>query len=187
MEKKLASILTELGIDLSDENFRDTPKRIIRHWKEYIVSKESIDRNIREFAKSRFPSNNREMVIMSGIKAPSLCPHHLVSVLYDVNIGYIPEKFVVGLSKLARIAVSLAKRPLLQETYTETLATIIFDELECLGSIAVVRGLHMCILARGIRQNSVVTTSSVKGVFMEQPHAKAEFLELLKLNQGWHI
>jgi len=184
MENKLAEVLTELGIDLTDENFVDTPKRVIKHWKEYMVSKETIERDIREFAKSKFPSTNREMVIVSDIRTASLCPHHLVPVLYRIDVGYIPEKFVVGLSKICRFAVALSKYPYLQETYTEMLASTIFEKLNCLGSIVIVKGLHTCMVARGVKQNAVTITSSIKGVFFDQPHAKEEFLSLIKSNNG---
>jgi len=181
----IAKALQGLGIDLSDPNFCDTPMRVAKHLFEFTKPKDEIEKDIKQFTAAKFPATNREMVMVSGIRIASLCPHHLVSILYDVNIGYIPEKFVVGLSKLARIAEELAKHPFLQETYTELLATTVFEKLECLGSIVVVKGLHMCMVGRGVKQNAVTTTSSLKGVFMNESHAKMEFLELLKISKDW--
>ncbi|MHA1302224.1 MAG: GTP cyclohydrolase I [Candidatus Heimdallarchaeaceae archaeon] len=172
--------LKALGVDLNDPNFVDTPKRIATYLSEYISPREEIDSQIRKFTKARFPSTNNEMVIVPGIQASSLCPHHLLPVLYRVSVGYIPKKYVIGLSKIARFVVVMAKYPFLQETYTEVLADALYKELECLGSIVMIKGVHMCMVARGIKQNSAVITSSLKGIFRDNPNAKSEFLSLIR-------
>jgi GTP cyclohydrolase IA len=180
----MSKVLKGLGVDLTDENFKDTPKRIVDHFFNFTKPQKVIEEDVKEFMKARFPTTSSDMVVIENIEASSLCPHHFIPVLYNIDAGYIPKKYVVGLSKIPRLAVELAKHPFLQETYTDTLADLLFKGLESLGAIVVVRGLHTCMTARGIKQKATTITSSVRGVFFDEPHAKTEFLELIKTNKG---
>jgi GTP cyclohydrolase IA len=182
-EQLISELLKGLGLDLEDENFKGTPNRVYRHLREFTRPLSKIEETLKEFACAKFPAKNKDMVIVTDIQASSLCPHHLTPILYRIDAGYIPKHYVVGLSKIARIATEVAKYPYLQETYTEVLASALYEGIESQGSIVVVRGLHTCMVARGVKQRATTITSSVTGVFLEEPHAKQEFLELIKTNK----
>ncbi len=119
------------------------------------------------------------MVVMNGIRAEGMCPHHLLPVRYTVSIGYIPKGNVIGLSKLARAADLILSQPITQESGT----TKLVDALETMlgtGDIGVVvRGQHMCMCVRGVKNEALTITSLVKGCLRAEPEARAEFLKLV--------
>ncbi len=179
---KVAELLDELGMDLESEDFGDTPKRFAQYLMSRCVSREDIEKETRSFARATFKASYRQMVILEGIEVSSLCPHHLLPVLYNVNIGYVPDKRVVGLSKLTRFAKVCALRPQLQESYTDFLADTIEDTLKCLGVIVTVRGEHFCMKVRGVEQtNSSAVTSAIRGIYATQKelNTRMEFFELI--------
>ena len=110
-----------------------------------------------------------------------MCPHHLIPVVYNVHIGYIPQGWAIGLSKLARIAVGLCSYPKLQENFTFELAEVIDKNLNPKGVIVIVEGLHSCIRSRGVELPSSCITSECKGLFLENPGIKQEFINLINL------
>ena len=181
MNKVIANItdaLQLLGIDLEDHNFKDTPERFAKLLVEYTQPFDA-----EEILKATFPmaAAYRGMVVQSYIPYRALCAHHLVPVLGRAHIGYVPNKHVVGLSKITRLMHAVAcSKPSLQESVCEETADLLMEHLEPAGVIVVAQAEHGCMACRGIREDGVVTsTSSIRGVFRDVPQARNEFFQLL--------
>ena len=183
IEEHTRKLLIELGVDLENENFKDTPKRVARMYTEIVYPKKFRDNLIKEILSKTFPSKYSGMIISSGIRTYSLCGHHFLPIVLDVVIGYIPSEKVLGLSKLARLADIVAKQPLIQEDYTEEIADKMEGILRPQGVGVYVSGLHYCQTMRGIKQrNAIMTTTSLRGIFMDAT-VKQEFMDKVYANK----
>jgi len=178
----LQALSEELGLDLNDENFYDTPARMSRMYREILSGLPDTDRQVKEILNAAFPSNNDQLVLVKDIEAFSMCPHHFLPVHYKLHIAYIASTRVIGLSKLARLANILAKRPVLQEQLTEDIASSLMKIEGCLGAACIAEGVHYCMVMRGARQSQAKTvTSSLKGVFLEgDGQARQELMQLIR-------
>lgn len=173
-------ILSALGVDLTDENFTDTPNRVAKAFTEILSGQNEADLESQKqkiFSKS-FPTTYKGIVAQKHIKAIGMCPHHLQPIKYDIDLGYIANKQAVGLSKLARVTKLLAGRLVLQESLTQDILDIFVKELKPAGVMVIVRGEHGCMSNRGISQNIITTTSSISGIFEKDIAARQEFLTL---------
>lgn len=178
----LQGLRDAFGLDIINNNFKDTPKRVARAYYEIFTGINS-SLTVSELLRGSFPSHYTGMVIGEGIHCFSMCPHHLLPVEYVVNVGYIPNNKTVGISKLSRVVELLAKQPELQETFTENIACSLDEGLKPKGVIVQVRGRHLCMAMRGVNQRTSWTlTSSIKGLFEEQK-VREEFMLLLKGNK----
>ena|SRR3990167_1312250 len=179
VHKACSELLKGLGINYKDDpNFKDTPSRMTRMYRELVAGLYDYD-EIEKILSTTFPTTNNQMVIVSHIKCHSLCPHHFAHVVYNVSVGYIPNKKVLGLSKLPRLIKLLSSIPQLQEDLTENIAQNIYQHTRPLGVICIINGHHACMEARGVKTEGKMITSALKGVFMKEPHAKQEFLSLI--------
>ena len=171
-------ILRELGLDLEDANLRDTDQRVAKMYLEMFSG-------LAEGARPTitcFPNDEgySSMVMERDIPFYSLCAHHLVPFYGHAHLAYVPDKRIVGLSKLARILEFYAKRPQLQERLTEQVVTFLVEELKPLGAMVVVQARHLCVEMRGVKKPGAVTvTSAIRGIFHERP-IREEFLDLLR-------
>lgn len=178
----LMAISFELGLDLSDENFFDTPERMSRMYREILSGLHNTDHQVEEILKSAFPSTNNQLVLVRDIEAFSLCPHHFLPVHYKIHVAYIPSEKVIGLSKLARLANILAKRPVLQEQLVDDISSNLMKINGVVGAACVAEGTHYCMAMRGVKQSQSTTiTSSLKGVFIKDDKARNELMDLLKI------
>jgi len=181
VEKALRLLLLALKVDLEDENYRETPERIEKWLTSHFISVHDFADAIDEIKSKTFPSEYRGVVTQTGIRVYGLCPHHFLPVEYDVSIGYLAHKKMIGLSKLSRIAELCLHPAVLQETGTERVATTLQTVLEVQDVAVVVSGRHNCMVVRGVEQDaSLTTTSEMRGLFQkDEGGIKSEFLQLV--------
>lgn len=185
MHYVLLGLKRAFGLDLSDGNFDGTPKRVARSYSEIFSGLLDTDDEVKDILSATFVADTNKdqykgMVVCSGIEAFSMCPHHFLPVEMKIDIAYIPQDKVLGLSKLARLAILLAARPSLQEKLTEDITKKLMSVLNPQGAACRVVGRHMCVAMRGVRSTKETTiTSSIRGVFEKDAAAKAEFLHLI--------
>ncbi len=181
MELILKGLQDKYGIEL-DENFTDTPKRVSKMYNELFSGTINTKEQIQAILESSFPSNYDQMIIVKDVEVFSMCPHHFLPVHYFISLAYIPSEsgHVLGLSKLARLAEVLARRPVLQEQLTDDIVKYLMTLEGSRGAACLVKGVHYCMVMRGVEQQATTITSGLKGVFLEKPAARQEFLELIK-------
>ena len=183
----VGDLITTMGWD-KDVNFENTPERFAKWLDVYEgLSKTDVIESIQRHFKAVFPTRNGGLIVQDPIKCFSMCPHHMLLIEYDVYIGYVPEDKAIGLSKLSRIAIDLARYPWIQEDYTSELADRLHEGLGCKGVMVICKGIHNCMRARGVKQpETVTTTSSITGVFAKPPEGfnpRQEFLDLIQLGK----
>ncbi|ANZ73682.1 BA75_01490T0 [Komagataella pastoris] len=182
-EKRIASavktILTELGEDVEREGLLETPERYARAM---LFFTKGYEDNIKDVIKRAvFEEDHDEMVIVKDIDVYSLCEHHLVPFFGKVHIGYIPNKKVLGLSKLARLAEMYSRRFQVQERLTKQIAMAVYEILKPRGVAVVMEATHMCMVSRGVQKvGATTTTSCMLGCFRSQQKTRDEFLTLIK-------
>jgi GTP cyclohydrolase I len=161
-------------------NFEDTPERVARAYVEIFHGLFDNGDQINDILRKTFPAKSDEMITVGPVEVWSMCPHHLLPVQLWVWVSYIPKKKVLGLSKLARIADLLAKKPALQEDTTAEIADTIQRGLHPLGVGVLIKGRHLCMEMRGVKKKAMTTTTAIEGVFRKNPEAKSEFLAAVR-------
>lgn len=184
-QDKLATILTNLGIDMNNENFRETPKRWLAYLSEFLQQYDPAEHLKVGFAPTLSKTvgdtrYDKALVVQSGIPFQAVCAHHLVPVLGRAAVGYIPSDRVVGLSKLTRLVWGISHRsPSLQEDVCNEVADALTVHLKAVGAICVIRAEHGCMACRGVSQQGVLTvTSALRGVFIHELGLRNEFYQL---------
>jgi GTP cyclohydrolase IA len=181
----LKGLQHDLGLNLSDVNFKDTPKRVARAYHEIFEGLKDTEIKVKKILSTAFPSEGYgSLIFCSDIVVFSMCPHHFLPVEYKVSVGYIPSEsgMVLGASKIPRLVELLAKRPVLQETLTVDIANYL-NTLKPVGVAVVVSGVHFCMRMRGIKKMSTFETSAMKGAFMDNLASRKEFFDLLLLSK----
>lgn len=164
--------------------FKGTGERLLRSFDEFCWASEAIDAEVSKALKAEFNYDIDEMLVEGPIEVWTLCPHHLLPCHFMVYVGYIPTGRVLGLSKFARVAVALGKRPVIQEMYTKELADAINSGLKPKGVGVFVVGQHGCMLSRGIKQHANVTTRVLLGSIKDRPEDRAEFYAIVRERNG---
>jgi GTP cyclohydrolase I len=180
IEAAASQILEAIGEDTQREGLVDTPQRIAEMYCELFSGME-LDATA-ELAVG-FEEGHREMVILRNIPFYSICEHHLLPFYGVAHVGYIPNKDgrVVGISKLARVVDTYAKRLQLQERMTTQIADTILEALKPDGVAVVIEAEHLCMTMRGIEKpGSNVVTSATRGTFRSRAATRAEFLSLVR-------
>lgn len=176
-------ILTLLGEDPERDGLQGTPKRVA-HALRFLTSgyRQNLDKVINA---AYFSVAYDEMIIVKDIEVFSLCEHHLLPFFGKCHIAYIPDKKVVGLSKLPRLVNFYARRLQLQERLSSQIAQAIWEKLEPQGVGVIVEARHLCMLMRGVeKQHSTAVTSAMLGSFRDNPQTRQEFLALVQKNNG---
>jgi GTP cyclohydrolase I len=176
-------LLAAIGEDPEREGLLETPRRVEQSFT-FLTSgyRTDIDALING---ALFSVSYNEMVIVRDIDLYSLCEHHLLPFFGKCHVAYIPDGRVIGLSKIPRIVDAFARRLQVQERLTSQIAETIESKIAPLGVAVVIEATHLCMAMRGVeKQNSVTTTSAMRGVFHRDPRTRAEFLELIHYRGG---
>lgn len=177
IRKAVVEILLAIGEDPEREGLKNTPQRVADMYQEILCGLRS---DPAEALQVGFEENHQEMVLLKDIPFYSICEHHLLPFHGKAHIGYIPSGRVVGISKLARVVETLARRPQLQERLTSQIADCIMENVKPRGVGVVIEAEHLCMTMRGIRKpGSLVITSANRGIFRSRQETRAEFLSLI--------
>src|SRR5438034_7023257 len=174
-------MLQQLGEDPKREGLRETPARVEASLKwltrGYQMDVEDV------IGDAIFTEKHENMICVRDIEIYSLCEHHLLPFFGRAHVAYLPNRKIVGLSKLARMVEIFARRLQVQERMTTQIAQTIMSEIDPLGVAVVLEAEHMCMRMRGVeKQNSYVTTSAMLGVFRTNHETRHEFMQLLRKN-----
>lgn len=170
-------ILLAVGEDPDREGLLDTPDRVARMYAEMFSG---LRQNSADHLKKTFAQKYDEVVLVRDIEFASMCEHHLLPFVGKAHVAYMPNGRVAGLSKLARVVDTLARRPQLQEQMTEQIADVLVQELDARGVAVVVEASHTCMTIRGVRKpGSMTTTSAMRGIFRENNKTRTELLALI--------
>ncbi|KAF7637699.1 GTP_cyclohydroI domain-containing protein [Meloidogyne graminicola] len=179
MVKAYEQIISHIGEDINRQGLQKTPLRAAKAMLYFTKGyEENFDDVLNEAV---FDEDTDEMVIVRDIEMFSLCEHHLVPFLGKVHIGYLPNKKVLGLSKLARLVEMFSRRLQVQERLTKQIAAAVLQAIHPAGVGVVIEASHMCMVMRGVQKiNATTTTSCMLGVFRDDPKTREEFLTLIK-------
>jgi GTP cyclohydrolase IA len=170
-------ILRLIGEDPEREGLLKTPLRVAKSI-QFLTQGYNMD-PIEVLDSAKFREDYREMVIVKDIEIYSMCEHHMIPFIGKAHVAYIPDKYITGLSKIARVVEIYARRLQVQERLTMQIKDAIHNTLKPLGVAVVIEAQHLCMSMRGIqKQNSVTTTSNFIGAF-ERDKTRAEFLHLI--------
>lgn len=177
-----AAILTEIGADLTAEGLRETPRRAAKALVEMTEgSRMGTERLTTLFEAECQQAVCRDMVIVEDIREVGLCEHHFLPILMSITIAYIPDKKILGLSKLARIAGYFARRWQNQERTAHLIAEFVEKIVEPLGAAVLIDGQHMCAMARGVRDtHSTMKVNVMHGAFQTDQSVRAELFMRLR-------
>lgn len=178
MEEYFSKIIEAVGEDLNREGLVDTPKRASDAFK---FLNNGYEKSLDDVLNGAiFQADTEDMVIVKDIELYSLCEHHLLPFIGKCHVGYLPQGKVLGLSKVARIIDMYARRLQIQEKLTKQIADAIETSINARGVAVVIEAKHLCMMMRGVeKQNSVMTTSVMTGIFRDEISTRSEFLNLI--------
>lgn len=174
-------ILELLGEDTSREGLLKTPERVA---KAMAFLKKGYGEDPKEILLSaKFREDYRHMVVVKDIELYSMCEHHMLPFYGKAHVAYIPNGYITGLSKVARVVECFARRFQVQERLTVQIRDCIQEALDPMGVAVVIEAAHTCMQMRGIqKQNSVTTTSAFTGAFLKNQNTRQEFLQIISSN-----
>ncbi len=171
-------ILSAIGEDPDREGLKGTPQRIARMYQELF---EGMNDDPRRHVQQSFSENYDEIVLLKDIPFHSMCEHHLLPFIGQAHVGYVPRGKVVGVSKLARIVRSFARRPQVQERLTTQIAEFLMQEIDAQGVAVVLEATHTCMTIRGVKKpGAVMITSAMLGLFRKDARSRAEVMSLIR-------
>ncbi len=179
IEGLMTQLLVELGEDPDRNGLLNTPKRVAKAMRFMTQGyRQDIDHLLNG---ALFPIEYDEMVIVKDIDFFSMCEHHLLPFFGKCHVGYLPNKKVVGLSKIPRVVDAFSRRLQVQERLTLQIAETLKKKLNAHGVAVVMEARHLCMMMRGVeKQNTVAVSSSMLGVFRTQQQTREEFLKLIR-------
>jgi len=171
-------ILRLLGEDPGREGLLKTPLRVARSMQ--FLTKGYDEDGAEILRSAMFREEYHQMVVVKDIELYSMCEHHMLPFYGKAHVAYIPDGFITGLSKIARVVETFARRLQVQERLTVQIRDCIQDTLHPLGVAVVIEAAHMCMQVRGVqKQNSVTTTSAFTGAFLKDIRTRNEFMTLI--------
>ncbi|MEX0985928.1 MAG: GTP cyclohydrolase I FolE [Bacteroidales bacterium] len=178
LEGHYREILKLLEEDSDREGLQKTPERVAKAMQFLTQGYGTDPKQILESAK--FKEEYQQMVLVKDIELYSMCEHHMLPFLGKAHIAYIPNGYITGLSKIARVAEAFARRLQVQERLTVQIRDCIQETLEPLGVAVVIEATHLCMVMRGVqKQHSVTTTSAFTGEFLNNQNTREEFIHLI--------
>ena len=178
-EQAVRTLIRWVGDDPDREGLTGTPSRVVKAYEDWFSGyrDDPVDFLRRTFYEV---DGYDELIVLRDIGFESHCEHHLAPIIGKVHVGYLPDRNVVGISKLARVVDAFARRMQVQESLTAQIAHCIQDVLKPRGVGVVVEGVHQCMTTRGIRKHGVsMVTSQLLGHFRSDPRTRAEFLNMI--------
>ena len=177
IRRAVREILEAVGEDPDREGLVETPDRVARMYAEVF---QGLTQDPKAHLQKLFTQKYDEMVLIRDIRFVSFCEHHLLPVIGQAHVAYIPDGKVVGLSKIPRVIDVLAKRPQMQERLTEEVADLLMAELGAKGVAVVIEASHSCMTIRGVnKQDSSFVTSAMRGAFKEKLATRSEVMSLI--------
>lgn len=172
------AILQLLGEDAEREGLLKTPERVAKAWA--YITKGYREDPIAILKSAIFREEYKQMVLVKDIEVYSVCEHHMLPFIGKAHVAYIPNGYITGLSKIARVVDCFARRLQVQERLTVQIRDSIQETLNPVGVAVVIEASHMCMQMRGIeKQGSATTTSAFTGIFLSDPRTREEFLSLI--------
>ena len=178
-EAAVRTMLAWTGDNPDREGLVETPKRVVRAYEQFFAGYEMDPKEVLSKVFEEVEGYD-EMVLVKDIRVESHCEHHIVPILGKAHVGYLPNKRIVGISKLARVVDIFGKRLQTQEVMTAQIANVINEVLEPKGVAVVMNAKHQCMTTRGVHKpESSTITSTMLGAFRENPDTRAEFMNLI--------
>jgi len=169
--------LAYIGDNPDREGLLETPRRVVKSWERLFGG---YKQNPESVLKTFVEGSCDEMVVLKDIEFYSTCEHHFQPFFGTISIGYLPNKRVLGVSKLARLVEIYSRRLQIQEKLSAEIADSLMKYLNPLGVMVVCKARHLCMASRGVeKHNAVMITSAIRGVF-KRPEVRAEFLDFIK-------
>jgi GTP cyclohydrolase I len=178
-EAAVRTLIRWAGDDPDREGLVGTPDRVVRSYEEFFAGYNDDPREILQRTFEEVDGYD-EIVVLRNIRLESHCEHHMVPIIGKVHIGYLPDKRVVGISKLARVANAFALRLQIQEKLTAQIANALQEVLQPRGVAVVIEAAHQCMTTRGVRKSDVaMVTSRMLGIFRDNGDTRREFLTMI--------
>lgn len=176
-EDAVVRLLEWIGEDPSREGLRDTPRRVVKAFREMT---EGLGRKPADVLGTVFNESSDQMVVVTGVRFSSLCEHHLLPFTGTATVGYVPDGRVIGLSKIPRLVEVFARRPQVQERMTNQIATGLMEHLAPKGVGVIVKAHHSCMGCRGVKQpDAEMVTSCLLGCVKDSAAARSELLSFV--------
>ncbi len=177
-ESTIREILRKIGEDPDREGLKDTPSRVVRSWSELY---KGYNQDPADIMTTFSADTYDQIVLLKDIELYSMCEHHMLPFFGKAHVAYIPDKKIVGVSKLARLVDIYACRLQIQERIGEQVTNALMNYLKPQGAACIIEAVHMCMRMRGIsKQKSIMSTSSLKGAFFTSTGARIELMGLIK-------
>ena len=177
IEQAIRRILEAIGEDVDREGLRGTPERVAHMYAELFSG---MFEDPGKHLDIGFTERYDEMVILRDVQFHSMCEHHLLPFMGRAHVAYLPKGKVIGVSKLARVVESCARRPQLQERLTSQIADLIMDKLSAKGVGVILEATHTCMTLRGVKKpGSIMVTSAMRGLFKSNLATRTEAINLL--------
>jgi len=178
-EEAVRTMILWAGDDPDREGLLETPSRVVRAYEEFFAGYAQDPREILAKTFSEVEGYD-EMIVMNDIRFESHCEHHMVPIIGKAHVGYLPDKRVIGISKLARLVEVYARRLQVQEKMTVQIADTLQEVLQPKGVAVVIEAAHQCMTTRGVHKPGVgLVTSRMVGAFRDDPSTRREFLAVI--------